>query len=138
VKEYKFEDIFVGLRESFDVVVTQEMMDSFRMITGDTNPLHNSEGFAKEKGFPSRIGYGMLTASFLSTLAGVYLPGKNSLIHAVNVEFPKPVFVGDRLSICGVVSEKNELFRSFTMKVTVRNSAGQKVCRGKMQMGVWE
>ena len=82
------------------------------------------------------MAFGMLTASFLSTLAGVYLPGKNSLIHEVEVKFAKPVYPGDTLKVTGNVSEKNDTFRLFWMKVTITNQKGEKVLRGKMRVGV--
>lgn len=138
MNEYKYHDIAVGMEESFTVTLTQEMMAGFQQMTGDSNPLHSDAAFAQEKGFPDKVAYGMLTASFLSTLAGVYLPGKFSLIHGVEAEFPKPVFVGDRLTVTGRVTEKNDLFRIFIMKVAIYNGAGQKVCRGRMRMGVQE
>ena len=78
----------------------------------------------------------MLTASFLSTLAGIYLPGKYSLIHGMEIEFPKPVYVGDQLTITGTVSNKDDRFRYFLMKIMIRNQNNQKVCRGKMRIGV--
>ena len=136
MNEYKYEDITVGMKESFSVRVTEEMMGQFLQITGDNNPLHNDEAYAREKGFPSRVAYGMLTASFLSTLAGVYLPGKYSLIYNVQTEFPKPVFIGDELTVTGKVSEKDDRFRMFTVKVSITNGSGKKVCRGKMTIGV--
>ena len=138
MNEYKFENISIGLEESFTAVVTEGMMSDFLKLTGDINPLHNDEDFAKEKGFASRVVYGLLTSSLLSTLAGVYLPGRNSLIYGVDIEFPKPVYVGDELLVSGVVSEKDERFRYYTVKVCIRNQNGQKVCRGKMKLGVLE
>lgn len=138
MNEYRYNDVVIGMEEHFTTTITQKMMDAFCAITGDTNPLHSDDTFAIVRGFPSRVGYGMLTASFLSTLAGVYLPGRNSLIHEIKIEFPKPVFVGDELVISGTVTEKNDLFKTFTVKVIVRNAAGEKVCRGKMKMGVRE
>ncbi len=135
MNEYTFDELAVGQEASFEVRVTQEMMDSFRAVTGDVNPLHNDEEHAREKGFPGRVVYGMLTASFLSTLAGVYLPGRHCLIHSVSVEFPQPVFVGDLLTVSGVVTEKDERFRFITVKATIRRD-GKKVCRGTMKLGV--
>ena len=105
-------------------------------MTGDVNPLHTDETFAKEKGYGSNVAYGMLTASFLSTLAGVYLPGERSLIHSVESKFTKPVYVGDTLKISGQVTECNEMFSVFTMKTTIVNQKGEKVLRGKMQVGI--
>ncbi len=135
MNHYSFEDLSVGMEEHFEVELTQERMERFCEITGDVNPLHRDGDFAKGMGFDNRVAYGMLTASFLSTLAGVYLPGERSLIHRVEAEFPRPVYIGDRLTVCGRVQELNEAFRVFTMKVTVTNQRGEKVCRGKMRIG---
>lgn len=136
MNRYQFEDIYVGLKEEFQVTVTEEMFLQFCQMTGDVNPLHTDETFAEEKGYEAKVAYGMLTASFLSTLAGVYLPGEHSLIHSVESKFTKPVYVGDTLTISGRVTECNEMFSVFTMKTTIVNQNGEKVLRGKMQVGV--
>ena len=104
MNRYQFEDIYVGLKEEFQVTITADMLKQFCQMTGDVNPLHTDETFAKEKGYESNVAYGMLTASFLSTLAGVYLPGERSLIHSVESKFTKPVYVGDTLTISGQVT----------------------------------
>lgn len=136
MNKYTFNEIEIGLKESFEVSITSENMRCFCQMTGDENPLHNSQEFSKQKGFENCVVYGMLTASYLSTLAGVYLPGEKSLIQSVEINFTKPVFVGDRLTITGEVVEKNELFQMIKMKVTITNSKNEKVVRGKMQVGV--
>ena len=136
MNEYTYEEIEIGHKESFTAEVTEEMMASFNAVTGDTNPLHNDEDYAKSKGHPGRVVYGMLTASLLSTLAGVYLPGKRSLIQEVKIKFAKPVYVGDRLNVEGIVEEKHDVYSLLVLKVTIRNQAGEKVCRAKMQVGV--
>lgn len=140
MNEYKYEDIQIGDEESFDVEVTKEMLDSFKDITGDINPLHNDDEYAKEQGFDAKVAYGMLSASFLSTLAGVYMPGKYSLIQNVSVEFPRPVFVGEKLTITGKVTEKNDVFKFIVLKVLVKNEKGEKKVKGNMRIGVikWE
>ena len=133
---YRYEEIEVGHKESFTVTVTEEMMGSFRDITGDINPLHNDEGYARTEGYPGRVAYGMLTGSFLSTLAGVYLPGKYSLIQEVRLKFAKPVYIGDTLTVEGLVEEKNDTYSLLMVKATIKNQDGLKVCRAKMQIGV--
>lgn len=138
INRYAYEDIPVGHTERFTVVVTEEMMKSFCKISGDVNPLHGSSSYAQEKGYPDKVVYGMLTASFLSTLAGVWLPGEKSLIHQVEAEFPTPVYVGDSLTVEGTVKEKNDTFRFLVVKVMIRNQKGQKVLRGKMRIQVTE
>ncbi len=136
VNDYKYEEINIGHRESFSVTVTSEMMDSFRAVTQDINPLHNDEEYARSKGHKGRVVYGMLTGSLLSTLAGVYLPGKNSLIHEVKIKFSNPVYIGDELTVEGEVTEKHDVYSLIIIKVTIRNQAGEKVCRAGMQVGV--
>ena len=136
MNEYTYDDIHIGQMESFTVTVTEEMMKLFCVVTGDDNPLHTDEEYAAMQGFDKRVVYGMLTSSFVSTLAGVYLPGRYSLIRSVELKFPKAVLVGDELTVSGEVTDKNDDYRFFTMKVTIRNAAGDKVCRGRMEIGV--
>ena len=136
MNKYRFDEIQIGLKESFEATIIDHQLMLFEQITGDCNPLHNSETFAKEKGFSGKVAYGMLTASFLSTLAGVYLPGEDSLIHSVEVKFTKPVLAGDTITITGEVKERNEHFPVFTMNVTMVNQRGEKVLRGTMKVGV--
>ncbi len=129
---YTYDEIEVGQAESFTVTVTEDMLSSFKAITGDNNPLHNNEDFARAKGQPGRVAYGMLTASFLSTLAGVYLPGERSLIQQVEIKFAKPVYIGDTLTVTGQVAEKNDTVQRIELKATITNQDGAKVLRGKM------
>lgn len=136
MNEYLFQDIQEGMKEEFSVRITSEMLQTFQGLTGDINPLHCDKEFAIQRGYADCVAYGMLTASFLSTLAGVYLPGKYSLIHEVEQKFVAPVMPGDILKIVGQVVEKNETFRYFVMKVVITNQDGKKVLRGKMKVGV--
>ena len=132
MNNYKFDELTVGMTESFKVSITEEMLDAFKGITGDVNPLHNDEEFAKAKGHPGRVAYGMLTASFLSTLAGVYIPGERSLIQQVETKFAKPVYIGDELTVTGEITELVESVQRLELKVIITNQDGKKVLRGTM------
>ncbi len=134
MNNYKYEDLSVGMSESFTVTITQEMLDKFKSITGDVNPLHNDEEFARAKGHPRRVAYGMLTASFLSTLAGVYIPGERSLIQQVETKFAKPVYIGDVLTVTGEIVELVDSVQRLELKVTITNQDGKKVLRGIMEI----
>lgn len=136
MNHYQYTDISVGQREQFAVTITEAMMDRFFEITQDCNPLHKEDSYAANAGFDGRVVYGMLTASFFSTLAGVYLPGEFSLIHSVETEFVKPVHIGDQLTITGLVKDKNDLFKTIELKITMTNQNQVKVCRGKMRVGL--
>ena len=138
MNEYRITDLSAGQQESFTVTVTEDMMAKFREITGDINPLHVSDDFAKEKGFPQRVVYGMLTASLISTLGGVYLPGKYCLIQGVEVRFAKPVFIGDVLEVTGEAVKVDRDLRYLEIKVTIRNQRNEKVLRGLLKAGVMD
>ncbi len=138
MNEFTINDIEIGTKASFTKMITKEMEDSFRNITGDENPLHKDDDFAREVGggkFKSHASFGMLTASLFSTIAGMYLPGKYSLIHSVEeISFMKPVFVGDNLTITGEVIDKIEDLRLIILKVTVQNQDNKVVSRAKMKV----
>ena len=136
MNSYKIQDITTGLVESFKTEITQEKMNLFYEISGDNSPIHMDDEYAKQRGYVGRVCYGMLQASFFSTLAGVYLPGEHCLLHSVESKFIKPVFIGDVLTITGKVTEVNDVFNIITIKAVVTNQDGVKVCRGLIQAGV--
>lgn len=136
LNHFTFDELEIGQTGGFSVIVTEGMLDAFKTVTGDVNPLHNDVRFAARHGFPGRVAYGMLTASFLSTLAGVYVPGERSLIQSVEVKFVKPVFIGDRLEVSGTIDELNGTVQQIVLKVEIRNQNGEKVLRGKMKVGM--
>jgi len=135
MNNYDYEDLKMGHREEFEAEVTDRMLDSFREITGDNNPFHRDDEFARARGFKGHAAFGMLTASFLSTLAGMYLPGEKSIIQNTELKFMKPVYPGDRLIISGEVAEKNDAYRVIRVKVMIKKNDGEKVLRGSMQIG---
>ncbi len=138
MREYTFDEIEVGLTESFTTKITTEMEDMFRSITGDENPLHRDDDYAKEVSggkFESHVAFGMLTASLYSTIAGMYLPGKYSLIHSLErVDFKKPVFAGDELTVTGTVKEKQDDLHLIILDVVIRNQNNKVVSKAGMKV----
>ena len=136
MNHYRLADLTPGVTESFTVTITEEMMAQFYAITGDNSPIHMDADYAAGRGYPGRVVYGMLGASFLSTLAGVYLPGEHCLLHGVDLKFAKPIFIGDILTVTGVVDEVNDTFREITIKASIVNQNGKKVTRAVIRAGV--
>ena len=138
MNEYVFDEIEVGMQAFFKKKITKEMEDAFRQISGDENPLHKDNEFAREISegkFQSHAAFGMLTASLYYTVAGMYLPGKYSLIHSFEeISFMKPVFVGDELAVEAEVTDKDEAFKLIRLKVTIKNQNNKKVSRAKMKV----
>ena len=77
----------------------------------------------------------MLTASFYSTVAGLYLPGKYSLIHSFDeISFMKPVFIGDELTVNAEVIDKDEALKMIRLQVIIENQENKKVSKAKMKI----
>ena len=136
MNSYKFVDINVGLEESFSVRVSSEKLDKFLKISGDINPLHTDAEYSKSKGFSDRVVYGMLTSSFFSTLVGVYLPGKYCILQGVDIQFSKPVYIDDILTITGKVSYINEAYKQLEIKAVIINQDNKKVSKATIKVGV--
>ena len=138
MNEYTYADITLGMQISFKQIITKEMEDVFRELTHDVNPLHQDDAFADAIGngrFRSHVSFGMLTASLLSTVAGVYLPGKYSLIHSIeDVSFLKPVYADDELTVCAEVIDKSDDLKLIILKVMMRNQKNVLVSRAKMKV----
>lgn len=126
------------MSESFTTTITAEKMQMFYELSGDNSPIHMQDGYAQARGHAGRVVYGMLGASMFSTLAGVYLPGANCLLHSVEAKFAKPVYIGDTLTVTGTVHEVNETFREITIKAVITNQHGVRVTRGLIKAGVEE
>lgn len=136
MNHYTLTEMTPGLTESFTVTVTEEMMRQFCALSGDVSPIHMDEDYAKARGYAGRVVYGMLGASFFSTLAGVYLPGEHCLLHGVECKFAKPIYIGDTLTVTGTVTHVSEAVGEAEIKAEIRNQDGKKVTRGIIKAGL--
>jgi 3-hydroxybutyryl-CoA dehydratase len=138
MKSLRWGELRVGLTAAFDVTVTTEMMTQFRELSGDLNPLHQDADFAAAAGHPAPVAFGMLTASFYSTLVGVHLPGRFAILQGIDLDFHRPVYAGDRLSVSGEVSFLSEAVRRVELSAVIRDSAGQRVSKARIRVGLHE
>lgn len=138
MNKYTIDDIHIGLTETFGREISTQMEDSFRDISGDENPLHRSDDFARQISggrYQKHVVFGMLTASLYSTLAGMYLPGQNSLIHSFEeLSFLRPVFAGDVLTVTGEVVDKDSALGLIRIKAVIRNQDNKAVSRAKIKI----
>lgn len=116
-----FEQIEIGLCKEFHVDITQSMVDDFAKISGDFNPIHMNEEFAKSTKFGGKIVHGMLLASFLSRMVGMYLPGKYALYSSQTLEFHNPCFVGDKITVSSIVNDKSESTKIIKIESKITN-----------------
>ncbi len=102
---YYFEDLSVGMTDVYTKTITDADIVMFAGVSGDTNPLHLDDEFAKGTRFESRIVHGKLTASLISTVLGTKLPGPGCIYLSQNLRFLAPVRVGDTVTARVTVKE---------------------------------
>ena len=120
-EDRKLEEITIGEKRTFSIKITESMVNEFAKISGDYNPLHVNEQYAKSTKFGRRVCHGMLLASFFSKMVGMYIPGKNALYFSQTLNFRLPCFIDDEVKVEGEVLEKSTASRILTIKTTIYN-----------------
>lgn len=90
-----FEDLSVGMTETYAKTVKASDVVGFAEITGDRNPIHLSEHFAAKTPFKSRIAHGLYTGGLISAVIGTRLPGPGAVYISQTLNFKAPVRIGD-------------------------------------------
>ena len=129
---------FASLREgetaTWKHVVTAADVDGFAALSGDDNPLHVDDRFARRHGFRGRVVHGMLVGAFLSRMVGTVLPGPGVVWMSQSIRFAQPVYVGDEIAITVTVKHKAEAARTVVLDTVVRNQRGETVLNGEARM----
>lgn len=120
---YSFDELTIGLRESFQLKITESMLNDFAKNSGDFNPLHVDSTYSKSTKFGKKICHGMLLASFFSKLVGMHLPGKNALYFSQTLNFLEPCFIGDDITIEAELLDKSMATQILTIKTSIFNSS---------------
>ena len=128
--ELTFEQIKIGDTKEFQVIVTESLVNDFAKLSGDYSPIHMNADYAKSKKFKDRVVHGMLLASFLSRMVGMYLPGKHALYGSQSLEFHKPCFINDKITISSVVNDKSESTKIIKIDSKIMNDENEILLNG--------
>ncbi len=134
LNEYTFEEIKLGMKESFNVNMTESMENTFAEISGNYNPLASDEEYAATTTYKKRICPGMFTASFFSRLTGMHLPGKYALVYSQSLNFVNICYIGDQITVEGEVIEKNNATKMITLNTIITNQEGKKLIFGNARV----
>ena len=128
---YTIDRLEIGQKASFTKTVTETDVYLFAGITGDINPAHINEEYAKNTMFKQRIAHGMFSAGLISAVLGVYLPGPGTIYLGQTLKFLAPILFGDTITatveILQIVAEKNRV----VLKTTCTNADGKIVVEGE-------
>ena len=134
-KTYYFEDLVLGMEASVSKTVTMADIETFAGVSGDYNPVHMDPEFASKTIFKQVIAHGLLTASYISTVFGMKMPGPGAIYVSQTLNFKAPVKVGDevlaRVIVVDLMPAKNRA--RFDCYCTVR---GKVVLDGEANMMV--
>jgi 3-hydroxybutyryl-CoA dehydratase len=107
-----------------NTVSEQDVID-FARVSGDHNPLHMDEDYARTTQFKGRIAHGALSASYISAILGNDLPGPGSVFMELNLKFVRPVRIGDTVTSTAEVIEMIE--RGYRVRLAVKGEVDGKV-----------
>ena len=122
-REIKYADIAEGQTASFTAVIDETLVKRFSEISGDKNPLHMDEEYAREA-TPGgeRIAHGMIVGALFSKLVGMYLPGKYALYLSQTLRFQNPIALGTETIIKGEVTHKADAHRTITIRTSATDA----------------
>ena len=121
----------VGDSAEITRTIEQADIDAFAAVTGDHNPVHVDEEFAKTTRFRRRIAHGMLTASLISAVLANHLPGEGSVYLGQTLQFLAPVFPGDEITARVTVLEIREDKPIVKLETVCVNQREEMVLRGE-------
>ena len=122
-ESYSIDEIVIGMNASYSQTITDSDVKLFAGLSGDHNPIHVDEVYAENSRYKKRIAHGLISASFFSALFGTKLPGRGCVYVGQNLNFKRPVYLGDTVTATVTVSKidvsKKRVF--FDTKCTVKN-----------------
>jgi 3-hydroxybutyryl-CoA dehydratase len=122
----------VGARAERTMLVTDDQIEAFARLSGDRNPVHFDDAFARRIGFDGHIAHGAVTAALLSAVLGMDLPGPGSVFLEQRVRFLKPVRPGDTIRATLEVVRVREDKPIITLRASVLNDEDVEVADGEL------
>lgn len=133
---FDLEDLAVGQHAEFETVVAGDDIDRFAVLSGDKSPLHVDKVFARDRGYEDRVAHGAYLVALASRLVGMYLPGRNALLLAVQVSFVAAALPGARVRVRGEIEQLSDSVRSVVLKLTIHDVADKTLlARGRLTVG---
>lgn len=102
---YSIDNLRAGQKASFTKSITETDVYLFAGISGDINPAHINEEYAKNTYFKRRIAHGILSGALISAVIGVQLPGPGTIYASQSLNFLAPVYFGDTITSTVEVKE---------------------------------
>ncbi len=125
------QEIQVNDSASFAKTITEGDIYQYAGVTGDFNPAHVNEVFARQTLFKTRIAHGMLSAGLISTVLGMYLPGPGTIYLEQHLQFRAPVRIGDTVTAVARVLAVDTAKNRVRLETVCTNQDGTVVLSGE-------
>ena len=102
---YYIDQLKPGMSASFEKTVTERDVELFGEVSGDLNPVHFDEEYARKTIFRGRIAHGVLSLSYVSKVLGMDMPGPGTVFMSATTRFKAPVRIGDTVTTTCTVKE---------------------------------
>ncbi|KAF2958712.1 enoyl-CoA hydratase [Thermotoga sp. Ku-13t] len=129
-----FSELQVGQEHEASFTVSDDMVKTFAEITGDKNPVHLDEDYARNTRFKKRICHGMLVASLISKVLGMDFPGPGTILVKQQLVYRAPVFVGETVKVHVKVIEKKEEKHRVVLSTNVLKADGTVAIEGQAEV----
>ena len=126
-------DLREGVSATVGFTVTPEQMQAFAELSGDFNPLHVDDAFARDKKFDGAVVYGALLVAKVSRLIGMRLPGRDSVWASIAMDFRKPLYVNQPAEVEGTVAEVSDSTGLVVLRLAVR-AGGKVLAKGRAEV----
>jgi 3-hydroxybutyryl-CoA dehydratase len=130
VQGFYFDELSVGQAVEISRVVGAADIEAFAEVSGDNNPVHLDEAYARTTQFGERIAHGMLSAAYISAILGTRLPGPGAIYLSQSLRFRRPVKIGDLVVARATVIALDEARGRVTLE-TVCEVGGKTVMDGE-------
>jgi len=127
-----YEELKIGEKASFAKTITETDVYLFAGISGDFNPMHVNEEYARTSRFGARVAHGPLTLSLAAPLLGMRLPGLGAIAVELTTRFKAPVYFGDTVTVTGEVVEKIEKKSWVRIALTWTNQKSEILAEGSV------
>lgn len=127
----EIETMYVGQVYEVKKTVTDEMIKMFAEATGDKNPVHLDDEFAKNSIFGGRIAHGILSLGIVSAVLGMEFPGAGTIYLMQNAKFKRPVYVGEEVTVKLTVKEIDREKRRVLLETLVVKPNGENAIEGE-------
>lgn len=131
IENKTFDEIEVGDTASIEHTLTKHDIELFAIMSGDVNPAHLDEEYARSDMFHKIVAHGMWGGSFISTVLGTELPGPGTIYLNQTFDFLKPVTVGDTITARVTVKSKEHKNHIVHFDCVCINQSGKTVISGE-------